>query len=367
MKRKYLSKIVPLITLFALTACSGSTSVERTFAGEKVEITIPSEKSGYLKYADRILKKIERYADPSYVNNTLKKYLASGSTNSKTLTYNFTDDFDLYEMLYNLTYYDRGYLPYDNGYKALWKKVINEGRRYFNNEEYQLADELSLELYNADFTFSGYYHDLKNDNRLYAKMTCNGEFTYDLRPVLESYALGKIHYYFGEDFWNGRVPEHEMRIGDNNILVNYEKKAQSITIKGPYGKPVIINNINRALIHVASAVDSKVIIDPDDQYNRAVASTKFISTSGPWIYNDCVIVVKTDLYYKYDVFAPAYAFRRMKENYSSYNDSHYSETEEHIYYIIFKNGEISYCSSALDVKYEGASYGLNQTVKYPVS
>ena len=86
MKRKYLSKIVPLITLFALTACSGSTSVERTFAGEKVEITIPSEKSGYLKYADRILKKIERYADPSYVNNTLKKYLASGSTNSKTLT-----------------------------------------------------------------------------------------------------------------------------------------------------------------------------------------------------------------------------------------------------------------------------------------
>ena len=352
MKIKNISKLIPLSLLFSITACNGSLTVTKTeFMGEEVEVTIPSNKLGYMETVDRILKGVEKYADPNYVARTLEKYRVRYDPNNYRKYYEFTDDYALYNMIHDLAYYQRGYLPYDNGYIAMWKKVIEEGRTGFdsNTDEYQEARRLYERLQDANFLFDGW-----------GDMSFSFDLTFDFRPVIEAYALDRVKSYLGSDSWNGRATDYVIKTSPYNVYVGASSNKKSITLDGPYGKRVTINGLQNAFISMASGVGNTRIIQDEYGYTR-MASTKYITEDGPWIKNDAVIMVTVDrggsCGMSPAVFGAAYAFEAMKEE-EGYN--RYREGEEGIYAIVFRNNEIVYCSSKLDVKYEGVSYGMHR-------
>ena len=352
MKIKNLSKLLPLALLFSITACNSSLITKKAaFMDEDVEIILPSEKGGYVETAQRILKEIEKYADPNYVAKTLEKYRLNVKDSDGRKYYYFTGDYTLYEMIHSLAYYSRGYLPYDNGYIGMWKKVIEEGRTDFDDDsgEYYEAYRLYDQLLNADFQFSSW-----------GEMTYIGNFTFDFRPVIEAYAIDKVRAYFGSDYWNGRVTDYILKMSPYNMAVVSTGNKKSITLDGPYGKKVTINGLEHALISMASGVGNTRMIQDKYGYTR-IASTKYITMDGPWVKNDAVIMVTCHLGDNRGItpaiYGAAYAYEAMKEE-EGYN--RYREGEEGIYAIVFRNNEIVYCSSKLDVKYEGVYYGTHQ-------
>lgn len=352
MKIKNNYKLMPLCALFALTACSGLSTSEFEFMGEKAEITLPSDQYGYIKRVKRIAKELEAYADPSYVSKVLKDNLTNDFENSQLNKIRLYREYDLYQMIYKLVYYERGYLPYDNGIRDLWKKVINDGRSDFNDEERETFSTLYQYLQDPKFDF------YQTETYGYIEYKKGYNLSFDLRPVLGSYALEKVRDFLGNNSFGKRTSEYFFKSTPNDMYVGPRSgETTNININGPYGKPITINGLSDAYINVTSCVDSKVKVD--DRY----ASLKFIDLNGPWVENDAVISVTMYPGGNYGmspaVFAPAYAFRKIKTNLEYWEPKY--EEEEHIFSIVFKNGEITYCSSYLDVKYEGASYGKYRT------
>ena len=362
MKLKNLSKLMPLCLLACLTSCDTvMTTSEIKFIDENVKITLSEDKLGYVKKVKRILNELEQYADPSNVTRLLNEKYDESYPRSSRKRFSITDDYMLFELIYktHLDYENSnnyGFFSYDNGYKAMIKRIINEGRSPYSGDadEQNELNSLLNELRNADFSTPDVRY---NSNQWYGQVeyTSSNDFTFDFRPVIEGYALEIINSYLGNYY--KRCKEYTIKMSPNSMYV-LNKNAKDFTFEGPYGKPLTIKNISKAYISVASAVDSKVVID-DQTY-----STKFIDLHGAGIENDAAIVVTVEPEGNYGmttgIEVPKRAFLRMKDSYHNYSyDEGYG-----VYTILFKNEEIVYCSKNLDVKYGGASYGKYQSVAY---
>lgn len=338
MKLKNVSKLMPLCLLFSLTACGGLSTVETRFLGSRVEITITNEKTGYLREINRIFKELEQYGDPENIKEIMKK---CHSSNNK---YCLSDNLDLFRMLMalleNARDSDRKYTPHDNGYRDLWKNAMLQGRPLNTNEE-MIGNELlsELSLYNSCFNFA--YPEYE--------MSYRGDFTFDLRPIIESYALGKIRDYCIE-----YIDEYCVRTSSDNMYVFSKYNPKSVAIMGPYGKEIIINGLNEAFISKASCTKTITLS------NGSVVSPDYIDYNGPYVYNDCVITV--NLYSdRYGVVSPvtgaAYAYGDVKTDFASYEGLDDRGKRLHVYTIVFKNGTLAYCSDYLDAIYDGVRVG----------
>lgn len=342
MKYKNISKLLPLCLLFSITACNGLTAIEASFLNEKVEIVISHDKAGLAKTVKRVLKELEPYADPRKVGEILNKYRNCFDDATRN-EFCFTGDLDLYRMLDILLEdeNDFDYSPHDNGLTSLWREAIFQNTLLDYDVHYQKSEELLPS--SANFVFGG----SQKEPRLFY----TGDFTFDLRPVIESYALQKIRDYLGTDLWNGRANNYIVKTSPNNMYVCSENEPRSVSLNGPYGKRVIINGLRDAYVTMVSSMDSQVTI------GDTTVSTKYIDYTGPYVENDCVIYVtsKTYHYSMHDaVKSAAKAISVLKHGCYSFD---YEESQYGMYAIIFKDGVISHCSSYLDVQYDGVSFG----------
>ena len=353
MKIKNILKTMPLCVLACLTSCNNAmTTTEIKFIDEKVKVTLSQEKIGYVKKVKRILNELEQYADPSNVTRLLNKY-RDNSEEANRKIFTISDDYMLFELIYSTCFaesssYD-GFFSYDNGYKAMIKKIINEGLSPYDidDDERNKLNQLAEELRNCYFITP----DARNgSDKWYGEVqySSNDDFTFDFRPVIEGYALDVIDSYLTQP---GKCEEYSIEMSPNNMHIR-NSSAKDYTFESPYGKPITIKGIYEAYISVASAVDNKVV------FGDEAFSTKYIDLSGAKIEHDAAIVVtepRGAYAMRGGVKSAKYAFDRMKA--SNYNFSY--DEQYGVYTILFKNEEIVYCSKGLDVKYGGASYGMN--------